>query len=60
MNTLKANSKYLIVVNLDNTIPDSVADKLKEAGIDATVLGIPANSNSIEFYEIKLPFWKRL
>lgn len=57
MNTLKANSKYLVIVDLDSVGPEDVASKLGEAVINANVLYIPMVPGTIQFYEVKRPFW---
>ena len=59
MNTLKENLKYLVLVDMDEVNPQSVANKLDEAGINTAVMGIPMVPGIIQFYEIKRPFWKR-
>ncbi len=52
MEALNANVKYLVLVDQDAVGPDRVAEKLKEAGIEATVLGIPTLREVIQFYAI--------
>ena len=52
MEGLNANGKYLVLVDQDAVAPDGVAEKLKEAGIEAVVLGIPTLREVISFYAI--------
>ncbi len=52
MEALNASVKYLVLVDLDVVGPDGVAEKLKEAGIEAVVLGIPTLREVIQFYAI--------
>jgi hypothetical protein len=59
MHKLNARSKYLVVVDANEVVPDSVTTKLTEAGLNAKVLGMPGARETITFYEIKQPFWKR-
>jgi hypothetical protein len=59
MKTLKSGSRYLVVVNRDNTDVSIIDQKLKDAGISATVFGIWHAKENIDIYEIKLPLWKR-
>ncbi len=58
MKTLKSGSMYLVVVDSDEVSPDEISSKLKEAGISATVIGVPCLREKVDFYEIKRPFWK--
>jgi hypothetical protein len=60
MKTLNAKSKYLVLVNVDEVSITEVEEKLKQAGINATVVSVPSNREMVDFYEIKTPFWKRL
>jgi hypothetical protein len=52
MEALNASVKYLVLVDQDSVSPDGVAEKLKEAGIEAVVLGIPTLRDVIQFYAI--------
>ena len=52
MEALNASVKYLVLVDQDTVGPDGVAGKLKEAGIEAVVLGIPTLREVIQFYAI--------
>jgi hypothetical protein len=52
MEALNASVKYLVLVDQDAVSPDGVAEKLKEAGIEAVVLGIPTLRDVIQFYAI--------
>jgi hypothetical protein len=53
MQTLDVKKQYLAVVNADEVAPESLQEKLLEAGFNVTVLGIPCAPNGIEFYEIE-------
>ena len=50
--SLKRNAKYLVIVDLDQVVPDSVEKKLYEAGISATVLGLPGGGRDVVISEI--------
>lgn len=52
MEALNVNVKYLVLVDQDEVGPDRVSEKLKEAGIEAVVLGIPTLREVIQFYAI--------